>query len=172
MRQRPKPFTVEIKKSRKSPSEPQSLFGGVFDVKPAGFDEAPPTAPERGADKLFGRPVDADTMALAAQVFGAAPVAAAAQPQTRILPDLTARAPMAAEEDAPRPRAERVRPSLKPKPVRPKPIPIEIVAPVPVARKVAPVVQRPVRVRPARRDDGDLLPRGERWKRRLSPFAR
>ena len=167
MRQRPKPFTVEIKKSRKANAEPQSLFGNMFDVGAPGMEEAPPTAQERDADKHF-RPAEADAMTLAGQVFGAAPIA---RPETRILPDLTARAP-ATPEDQPRQRSERLKPSPKPKTVRPKPIPIEIVARAPVVRKAEPLPIRPVRVRTPRRDDGDLLPRGERWKRRLSPFAR
>ena len=109
--------------------------------------------------------------ALSAQA-GAPPTLEAARPETRILPDLTARAP-AMPEEQPRMRAERIRPSPKPKAVRPKPIPIELVR-APVVKKVqaAPAPARPARIRPPRRDDGDLLPRGERWKRRLSPFAR
>jgi hypothetical protein len=173
MRQRPKPFTVEVKKSRKANAEPQSLFGGVFDIKPAGLDEAPPPVPERGADKLFARPaVDADALALADQVFGAAPAAQSARPETRILPDLTARTVPALPEEPSRRRAERIKPSPKPRAVKPKPIPIQIVARPPVVRKAEPLPVRPLRVRPPRRDDGDILPRAERWKRRLSPFAR
>jgi hypothetical protein len=170
MRQRPKPFTVEVKKSRKANAEPQSLFGNLFDVKPAGLDEAPVAAPERGTDKLFNRPpVGTEALALADQVFGAAPLV---RPETRILPDLTARAPALAAEEQPRRRAERVKASPKPRAVKPKPIPIEIVARAPVVRKAEPLAVRPLRVRPPRRDDADVLPRGERWKRRLSPFAR
>ena len=171
MRQRPKPFTVEVKKSRKANAEPQSLFGNLFDVKPAGLDEASVQGPERGADKLFNRPPGgSDALALAGQVFGAAPTA---RPETRILPDLSARAP-AMPEEQPRQRAERLKPSPKPRPVKPKPIPIEIVVRAPVVRKAEPVLvaPRPARLRPPRRDDADVLPRGERWKRRLSPFAR
>ncbi|CAN5127370.1 hypothetical protein BH10PSE9_BH10PSE9_07150 [soil metagenome] len=167
MRQRPKPFTVEVKKSRKANAEPQSLFGNLFDVKPAGLEETPAAAPERGT--LFNRPpVGTEALALADQVFGAAPLARA---ETRILPDLTARA-AALPEEQPRRRAERVKASPKPRAVKPKPIPIEIVARAPVVRKAEPLAVRPLRVRPPRRDDGDILPRGERWKRRLSPFAR
>jgi hypothetical protein len=167
MRRPAKPFTVEIKKSRKSSAEPQPLFGTMLEAHAAGFEEAPPMVAERGADRLFSSPAESDALALADQVFGAAQ---AGRPATRILPDLTAQPPAMPEEPR-RQRVERVRPSPKPKAVRPKPIPIEIVPRVVAARKVEPLPQRAVRVR-IRRDDGDVLPRGERWKRRLTPFAR
>lgn len=165
MRQRPKPFTVEIKKSRKPGAEPQSLFGNLLDTPAAGFAEPQPVTAE---PRLFG-PAESDALALAGQVFG---TPQQARPETRILPDLTVRAAAVLPEEPERRRPERIKASLRPKPVKPKPIPIEIVAAPVVVKAAAPVGPRPVRLRVPRRDDTDLLPRGERWKRRLTPFAR
>ncbi len=54
MRQQAKPFTVEVKKSRKSATEHQPLFGFLGDTALA---EPPPRAVEAN-DKLFGRRPD------------------------------------------------------------------------------------------------------------------
>ena len=114
MRQQAKPFTVEIKKSRKATSEPQPLFGFL--------EEAAARAPQAPAARLFERPQEngrnghdggqnganghAEVEADIARVFGAAAVQ---RPANRILPDLTAKpAVPAVEDEAPRERRPRV----------------------------------------------------------------
>ncbi len=190
MRQQAKPFTVEIKKSRKSASEHQPLFGFL--------EEAAARAPDGPESRLFERPagngkghngkghggnghagngydgghnganghaeVDADI----ARVFGTAETR---RPPNRILPDLTAKSPVpSVEEEAPRQRRPRVARSKAPRIPKPKPLPVTVREPV--ARqevKAAPVPAPRIHRRPK---DESGLARAERWKRRLPRFAR
>ena len=167
MRQQAKPFTVEIKKSRKSTSEPQPLFGFLA--------EEAARAPQAPVPRLFERPQEnghnganghADREADIARVFGAA---VAQRPANRILPDLTAKpAVPAVEDEAPRERRPRVAKTKAPRIPKPKPLPVKVIEPV--AREQArPAPSARVRRRPK---DEDGLARAERWKRRLPRFAR
>ena len=176
MRQQAKPFTVEIKKSRKSTSEPQPLFGFL--------EEAAARTPQAPVPRLFERPQEngqngrdgghnganghADVRADIARVFG---TAEAQRPQNRILPDLTAKpAVPAVEDEAPRERRLRVAKTKAPRIPKPKPLPVKMAEPV-VREPAAPAPSVPVRVR-RRPKDEDGLARAERWKRRLPRFAR
>jgi hypothetical protein len=176
MRQQAKPFTVEIKKSRKPNSEPQPLFGFL--------EEAAVRAPEAPAARLFERPREdghngndgghnganhhADVQADIARVFG---TAEAQRPQNRILPDLTAKPVVPdAEDEAPRERRSRIAKSKAPKLPKPKPLPVTLVERVVQDKPVAaPAATIRVRRRPK---DEDGLNRAERWKRRLPRYAR
>ena len=122
MRQQAKPFTVEIKKSRKSSAEAKPLFGGL--LKEAVAAEAASSASAE-AEKLFGRPAEGaepapDVTADIARVFGTPSVA---EPAKRVLPDLTARAPEPEPEEAPRTRRPRIAKTKGPKIPAPKPLP-------------------------------------------------
>ncbi len=178
MRQQAKPFTVEIKKSRKSTTEHQPLFGFL--------EEAAARAPEAPAAALFERPPEnghnghngrgngsnghADIEADIARVFGNG--GARERPQNRILPDLTAKpAALAEEDEAPRQRRPRIAKSKAPRMPKPKPLPVELREPVVRREAVTAVIAPPVRVR-RRPKDEDGLARSERWKRRLPRFAR
>jgi hypothetical protein len=178
MRQQAKPFTVEIKKSRKTASEPQPLFGFL--------EEAAVRAP--GGPSLFERPAGnthngngregghdganghADVKADIARVFGASE---AQRPANRILPDLTAKPAVSeVEEEAPRQRRPRVARTKAPRIPKPKPLPVRLREPV-VRQEVAaaPVPTPPPRIRRRPKDESGLA-RAERWKRRLPRFAR
>ncbi len=180
MRQQAKPFTVEVKKSRKSASDPQPLFGFL--------EEAAVRAPEPPAARLFDRPAEnghnghndrdrhnganghGDVEADIARVFG---TAATQRPQNRILPDLTAR-PVAAhaEDEAPRQRQPRVAKSKAPRIPKPKPLPVTLREPVARQAVEAVPASAPVsRIRRRAKDESGLT-RSERWKRRLPRFAR
>ncbi len=169
MRQQAKPFTVEIKKSRKSTSEPQPLFGFL--------EEAAARTPQAPVPRLFERPQEnghnganghADVQADIARVFG---TAEAQRPQNRILPDLTAKpAVPAVADEAPRERHPRVAKTKAPRIPKPKPLPVKMIEPV-AREQAAPAPSVPVRVR-RRPKDEDGLARAERWKRRLPRFAR
>ena len=181
MRQQAKPFTVEIKKSRKTSTEPQPLFG-LLDQEVARVSEAP-------AARLFDRPASNghnghnghdgghnganghhDLEADIARVFGTA--AEAKAPANRILPDLTAKpvVPETSEEEPPVRRSRVVR-SKAPKIPKPKPLPVTM-AEQPVVRQEVEATPMPfVRVRRRPKDEMGLG-RGERWKRRLPRFAR
>ena len=167
MRQQAKPFRVEIKKSRKSASEPQPLFGfleeavaRVTDTPAARLFERPP-AGHNGADGHANVHPDID------RVFGAA---AAPPPVNRILPDLTAK-PVGpeAEDEAPRERRPRIARTKSPRIPKPKPLPVTVREPVVQVEAAAPVPAIRVRRRP--KDEAGLA-RSERWKRRLPRFAR
>ena len=170
MRQQAKPFRVEIKKSRKSASEPQPLFGfleeavaRVTDTPAARLFERPP-AGHNGADGHANVHPDID------RVFGAA---AAPPPVNRILPDLTAK-PVGpeAEDEAPRERRPRIARTKSPRIPKPKPLPVTVREPVvhhELAAVAAPMPTIRVRRRPK---DETGLTRSERWKRRLPRFAR
>lgn len=166
MRPQAKPFTVEIKKSRKASNEPHSLFGGLEEA--VASYEAPATE-----KMLAGAPSAATSDPDIARVFGMASEQAAMPGErpaaTRILPDLTAR-PIAPPIEEETPRAPRLKASPKPRIPKRRPsaeVAIEIeVLPKAVAAPVAPIR---VRVRP--RDETGLA-RGERWKRRLPRYAR
>ena len=179
MRQQAKPFTVEIKKSRKTNTEPQPLFGLL--------DQAVTRVPEGPAARLFDRPagnghnghnghdgghngtnghqvLEADI----ARVFGTAEPKA---PVNRILPDLTAKPVVAdAPEEAPPVRRSRVLKSKAPKIPKPKPLPVTMAEPVVRQEVEAPPIPS-IRVRRRPKDEVGLG-RGERWKRRLPRFAR
>lgn len=176
MRQQAKPFTVEIKKSRKSASEHQPLFGFL--------EEAVVRAPEGPAARLFERPAEnghngnngsqngtnghADMDADIARVFGAPE---AERPQNRILPDLTAKpAVVQADEEVPRARRPRVAKSKAPRIPKPKPLPVTLSPPV-ARQEVAAAPAPAVRVRRRAKDESGLA-RADRWKRRLPRFAR
>jgi hypothetical protein len=179
MRQQAKPFTVEIKKSRKTSTEPQSLFG-LLDQAAARVSEGP-------AARLFDRPTSnghnghnghdgghngvnghQDLEADIARVFGTAETKA---PANRILPDLTAK-PVVPEtsEDQPPVRRARVVRSKAPKIPKPKPLPVTMAEPV-VRQEVEATPIPSIRVRRRPKDEAGLA-RGERWKRRLPRFAR
>src|SRR5690606_24277777 len=150
--------------------ESQPLFGNLLEV--AAEAPAPPVAAAAAADRLFG--LRTDIAAEAREVFGgpAAPAPAA----TRILPDLSARAPAPAEDEKRTPREPRVEKLPKPRIPAPKPIAIVMPEPAPAVRRTeaAPAARKPlpVRIRRPRQEDDEALPRGERWKRRLPRFAR
>ena len=182
MRQQAKPFTVEVKKSRKAAAEHQSLFGFL--------EEAAARTPEAPQARLFERPasngkadghvgnghdkghnganghagVDGDI----ARVFGAGETQ---RPANRILPDLTAKptAPRE-EEEAPRQRRPRVSKSKAPRIPKPKPLPVEVIEPA-VRQQAKPATAPSQRVHRRPRDESGLA-RAERWKRRLPRFAR
>ena len=176
MRQQAKPFTVEIKKSRKSASDHQPLFGFL--------EEAAARASEPAAARLFdghkgqnghnGHNGDrngthrADVGADVARVFGTPQVQ---HPANRILPDLTAKPVVAgAEEEAPRQRRQRIAKSKAPRIPKPKPLPVTVSEPV--ARQEVRAAPPPaIRVNRRPKDEGGLA-RAERWKRRLPRFAR
>jgi hypothetical protein len=179
MRQQAKPFTVEIKKSRKSASDHQPLFG--FLEEAAARESVSPAARlfdghngQNGHNGHNGHNGDhngthrADVGADVARVFGTPQVQ---QPANRILPDLTAKPVVAeAEEEAPRQRRPRIAKSKAPRIPKPKPLPVTVHEPVAhqeVRAAPAPVVR--VHRRP--KDEGGLG-RAERWKRRLPRFAR
>lgn len=169
MRQQAKPFTVEIKKSRKS-TEHQPLFGFL--------EEAALRSPEPTAARLFDRPVEnghngqgngASSQTEIERVFGVAEVAE--RPVNRILPDLTAKPVVGAEEEEiPRIRRPRVIKSKAPRIPKPKPLPVTVREPVARQETMA-APAMPVRVRRRAKDEGGLA-RAERWKRRLPRFAR
>jgi hypothetical protein len=166
MRQQAKPFTVEIKKSRKSSSESKPLFGGLLEEAVA----AEASAASAEADRVFGRstPRPDDTPDIAA-VFGARPVE---RPATRVLPDLTVRAPEPEPEEPQRTRRPRIAKTKGPKIPAPKPLPVKLVAPQPKKPEPPPAEPTaPVRVRRRAKDESGLA-RSERWKRRLPQFAR
>ena len=179
MRQQAKPFTVEIKKSRKTSTEPQPLFG-LLDQAAARVQEGP-------AARLFERPAGngvngqnghdgghnganghQDLEADIARVFGTAEAKA---PVNRILPDLTAKPviPETADETPPARRA-RVLKSKAPKIPKPKPLPVAMAEPE-VREEVEMIPVPSIRVRRRPKDETGLA-RGERWKRRLPRFAR
>ncbi len=174
MRQQAKPFTVEIKKSRKSSTEHQPLFGFL--------EEAAARAPEVPIARLFERAPEnghngsnghADVRADIARVFG---TVEAERPANRILPDLTAKPVVAeAEEEAPRQRRPRVAKTKAPRIPKPKPLPVKLREPVarqePVVAAPAPVPAPTIRVARRPKDETGLA-RAERWKRRLPRFAR
>jgi hypothetical protein len=167
MRPQAKPFTVEIKKSRKSSNEPHSLFGGLEEAV-AAYDA--PVAPDR---VVAGASSAATSDPDIARVFGVAgvqaPMPAERAAPTRILPDLTARpiAPPVEEETA---RAPRLRASPKPRIPKPRPA-AEIAIEIEVQPKAAAAPVAPIRVRVRPKDETGLA-RGERWKRRLPRYAR
>jgi hypothetical protein len=165
MRQQAKPFTVEVKKSRKSATEHQPLFGFLGDTALA---EPPPRAVDAN-DKLFGRRPDPAQSAEATRVFGNGNGHAAPErPANRILPDLTAKPVAPVVEEAPKPRKPR---ASKPKAERaPKPLPVSLSA-EPARWDAQPVAVAPVRVRRRAKDESGLT-RAERWKRRLPRHAR
>ncbi len=164
MRQQAKPFTVEVKKSRKSTTENPPLFG--FLEEPAAA--APSRSAAEATDKLFGRrPETAESRELAS-VFGG--TAVQERPATRILPDLTVRSAPTIEEDAPKPRKPRVAKTKGPRIPKAKHIPVEV-REVPVRREVLNVAVQPIKVRRRAKDETGLA-RAERWKRRLPRFAR
>ena len=180
MRQQAKPFTVERKKSRKSASDHQPLFGFL--------GEAAARAPELAETKLFDRPASnghngngyngnghnganghgADVEADIARVFG---TSEAERPVNRILPDLTAKPPVQKAEDEALPqRRPRVAKSKAPRIPKPKPLPVSLREPVERERaETAPAPAPRIHRRP--RDESGLA-RAERWKRRLPRFAR
>ncbi len=161
MRQQAKPFTVEIKKSRKSNQEPQPLFGDLL------VAEAAPK-PKNGADGLFGHRPEAKANGDVTGLFGA-PHAEPARPATRILPDLTARAAAVVEDEPARARKPRVAKTKGPRVPKPKPLPVTL-AEAPVERAVA-MPAAAIRVRRRAKDETGLA-RADRWKRRLPRFAR
>ncbi len=165
MRQQAKPFTVEIKKSRKSSAEPQPLFRSL-DLAIA---EAPAAA--AAADKLFGRRSGTADSPDIARVFGVAPSPEPARPATRILPDLTAR-PVgpAAIEEAPKARKLRMAKSKGPRVPKAKPLPVTLVE-APARREVVAAPMPAIRVNRRPKDQTGLA-RAERWKRRLPRHAR
>jgi len=173
MRQQAKPFTVEVKKSRKCSTESKPLFGDLLEEAAA---RAPATSAE--ADKLFGRPAERaeaaaptpDVTPDIARVFGTPK--APEKPATRVLPDLTARAPEPEPEEPARQRRTRIVKTKGPKIPAPKPLPVKLIAPQP--KKPEPELAEPVapvRVRRRAKDESGLA-RSERWKRRLPQFAR
>jgi hypothetical protein len=172
MRQQAKPFTVEIKKSRKSASDHQPLFGFL--------EEAAVHAPEPPAARLFdghngqngqnghNGANRADIGADVARVFGTAEVR---HPANRILPDLTAKPVVAeVEEEAPRQRRPRIAKSKAPRIPKPKPLPVTLSEPV-AHQEVRAAPPPAIRVH-RRPKDEDGFARAERWKRRLPRFAR
>ncbi len=175
MRQQAKPFTVEVKKSRKSASEHQPLFGFL--------EEAAARVPPAPAARLFERPAEnghngnngghnganghGNIAADIARVFG---TAEAERPVNRILPDLTAKPAVVEEDEAPRQRRPRIAKSKAPRIPKPKPLPVTVSEPV-ARREVAAAPVPAMRVR-RRAKDEDGLPRADRWKRRLPRFAR
>ncbi len=176
MRQQAKPFTVEIKKSRKSSSEHQPLFGFLEEAA----DRPPDTPAARFFEPQSGNGHNghnggnghgnghADVEADIARVFG---TAAAARPANRILPDLTAKPAVEEEEaEAPRQRRPRITKSKAPRMPKPKPLPVSLREPV-VQHEVVAVPAPAVRVHRRAKDDTGLA-RSERWKRRLPRFAR
>ncbi len=188
MRQQARPFTVEIKKSRKTATEHQPLFGFL--------EEAAARAMEVPESRLFERPASnghtgnrhngnghtgnghngghnganghADVEADIARVFGASE---GQRPANRILPDLTAKPPVAkVEEEAPEQRRPRAVKSKAPRIPKPKPLPVTVIEPV--ARQEAKPAPTPApRIHRRPRDESGLA-RAERWKRRLPRFAR
>ena len=175
MRQQAKPFTVEVKKSRKSASDHQPLFGFL--------EEAAVRAPQAPAARLFERPAEnghdghndghnganghAEVEADIARVFGTQQVQ---RPANRILPDLTAKPAVAVEDEAPQQRRPRIAKSKAPRIPKPKPLPVTLSEPV--ARHEVAVAPAPaIRVHRRPKDDGEFA-RAERWKRRLPRFAR
>ncbi len=174
MRQQAKPFTVEIKKSRKSASEHQPLFG---------FLEEAVRESEAPVARLFERPSGnaangnggghnganghGDTQADIARVFG---TAVAERPVNRILPDLTAKPVVAPEEEEARQRRPRIAKSKAPRIPKPKPLPVTVIEPV-ARQDIAAAPVPAIRVR-RRTKDEDGLARSEHWKRRLPRFAR
>jgi hypothetical protein len=130
MRQRAKPFTVEIKKSRKSSNHAQPLFG-LFDTKPAAQEAVASRASEIATDKLFGRPANSGGLRGhddpdRSKVLQAGSVAWARETDSngavdprptanRILPDLTWRDHLKPEPDTQAPAAPRTRASRGPR---------------------------------------------------------
>jgi hypothetical protein len=174
MRQQAKPFTVEVKKSRKSASERPPLFGfleeAVADVPtpPARLFERPAESRHNGHNgEHNGANGHADVEADIARVFG---TAEAERPANRILPDLTAKPAVAEEDETPRPRRPRIAKSKAPRVPKPKPLPVTLVEPT-VRQEAAPAPAPAARVR-RRAKDEDGLQRADRWKRRLPRFAR
>lgn len=179
MRQQAKPFTVERKKSRRSASDHQPLFGFLQEAVARVETPAPGRSFERpagnGRDRQNGHNGHnggnghADVEADIARVFG---TPEAQRPANRILPDLSAKPVVQAPEDeAPRPRRPRVAKTKAPKMPKPKPLPVKLVEPAP--RQEAKPLPAPVAVRIRRRPkDESGLARAERWKRRLPRFAR
>jgi hypothetical protein len=164
MRQQAKPFTVEIKKSRKSTQEPQSLFGDLL------VAEAAPK-PKNGGDALFGQ--QSEPAKSGGDVTGLfRPAVEPARPATRILPDLTVRQAQPSVEDEPaRTRKPRLAKTKGPRQPKAKPLPVTL-AKAPVERVAATPEPIPsVRVRRRPKDETGLA-RAERWKRRLPRFAR
>lgn len=161
MRPPAKPFTVEIKRSRKSEAEQPA-------PKPTWFSEASARLArsiERSSPTQTATPTSAPELAVRSE-----PAPALA----RVLPDLNAQA-----KSGPA-KAERVldRPPALPKPkMRREKIAKPVVEPVrrnPKATVAAPAsdpLPTLVRVRRRRRPELDL-PRGERWKRRLPAAIR
>lgn len=176
MRQQAKPFTVEIKKSRKSASEHQPLFGFLQEAVARVDAPGPGRSFERpagnGHDRQNGHNGGnghADVEADIARVFG---TPEAQRPANRILPDLSAKPVVQAPEDEPpRPRRARIAKTKAPKLPKPKPLPVKLVEPAPrqEAKPLAAAVAVRVRRRP--KDESGLV-RAERWKRRLPRFAR
>ena len=163
MRQQAKPFTVEIKKSRKSSNESKPLFGLLEEAAAA------PAAPS-AADRLFSSAADRNHASDIAAVFGVQ-AAPAERPATRVLPDLTVRAPEPAEPEEPvRQRKSRIAKTKGPRIPAPKPLPVTLVEPAPRAEP-APQPVASIRVRRRPKDETGLA-RSERWKRRLPQFAR
>jgi hypothetical protein len=198
MRRQAKPFTVEIKKSRKSGQEPaSSSFLGLMELAETAPSPSPARAAPAEAERLFGRLADPGTRVSDKAGGRQAAETGRRQEPTRILPDLSHRPePEPVVEPEPKPVRER---RMSPRP-RPAPLPVpEVVAP-PLAAEppaprpavkprrpaaepqvvmadAAPAANRPVApIRRAmrqrhRRDPLGLLP-GERWKRRLPPALR
>lgn len=170
MRRQAKPFTVQVKKSKKNASAPEPLFSPeLLALAP----ERPAYRSEISADKFFAPPRPSAEAQLAFRE--------AERPATRILPDLTAAAPTPApiepldERPAPTPK-----PRLKKAPRKPKVTvqaydsePIEIVMPIAFAGAAKRVMPSREQRRAKRRTEaGVALLRGERWKRRLPPVLR
>ncbi len=149
MRQQAKPFTVEVKKSRKSAklntsrssASSQRRRGcaggtGCAAVRTPGGERAQRPNGHNGQDGGHnGANGHGDVDADIARVFGGMQ---AQRPANRILPDLTAKPVVApAEDEAPRQRRPRVAKSKAPRIPKPKPLPVTVREPV-VRQEVPP----------------------------------
>jgi hypothetical protein len=179
MRQQAKPFTVEIKKSRKSSTEHQPLFGFLEEAARASEVPVPrlfERPSEKGKDGHNGTNGHADVEADIARVFGNGNGngndGARERPVNRILPDLTAKPVVTAaeEEEVPRQRRPRIAKTKAPRIPNPKPLPVKVREPV--ARQEVVTAPAPVIRVHRRAKDETGLARAERWKRRLPRFAR
>lgn len=192
MRRQAKPFTVEIRKSRKSAGSAEPLLG-MLDLRPEPGESPAASAAAIAAQKLFGRPLEGESRPDAARPAEARRpvILASLEVRPRVLPDLTAEEKPAVLAEAPvrRRAAAETEAAEAPQPKRrarrkPAPQAVEAVEAEerPIILPVAPeaaasddVSQKRAKRRPriALRRRGDaLLPvfrAGERWKRRLPP---
>jgi hypothetical protein len=169
MRRQAKPFTVEVRKSRKAGTGPEPLFSPellALEAEPARRSDLPTPA-------LFSSPAPAKPRILEAEPE---------RPSTRILPDLSAVAAAPnPEAEVTELRAEVPKPRKARKPRSAVTLPLDeddeeaddaIVLPfavMPASKRVMP--SRAAR-RAKRAAAGMPVPRWERWKRRLPPVLR